>query len=356
MFDDTQPSGRAILMAVLLVGAAVAGVAAAADPQVDDGTLATDDTASQSEIADGYVYENFTANSSLNDTLQYRADSNNTKVEMMVPVDGQNETVYTDTSPELVAWNNTANEGHFNATINRGELADVPGSINENVTGYVQITNNTAVEDPNVTTLTVYFNHTDERSVMFVGDGTVANNSDVGVEHKETLFSLGSFNVTDPLSNDRTHLTTTREVNGSQTDVVVILGNDSAAQDYEDTFGSADAGTWKGTAASYVGDEGAKAYANELPDDVADDASTVTYTQVGGQDALVVETGSAAEDKDSVDIESYSSVSPFAFSTKLDAYGAGAAIGIGGGGVLLIGYLFVVGRPEDEDPEIEVKE
>jgi hypothetical protein len=351
MFND-RLSSRTLLAAVLVIGLA-AGLAAAADPVVDDGTLTNDNTTSESEITDDHTFENFTANESRSSTVQYRTDSNNTKVEILVPVDGQNETVYTNTSAELLEWDSSNNEGQFNVSINHGDLADVPGAINENRTGYLTITNNTEVADPNTTTLTVYFNHTDERSVMYVGDGTVANNSDVGVEHKETLFSVGSVNVTDPRSNDRTHLTTTRNVNGSATDVVVILGNDSVAQDYEDTFGSADAGTWKGTAVHTVEGEGARAYASELPDDVADDASTVTYTQVGGQDALVIETGSAAEDTDSIDVESYSSVSSYAFQTKMDAYGTAAAVGVGGGGVLLIGYLFVFGRPEDEELEIE---
>lgn len=354
MFDsDSRLSGRAILLAVLLVGAVAAGgIATAKDPLVDDGTISGDDTATDSELTphDTLGANNtFEANGSHNTTLQYQADSNNSKVVFETPVDGENVTVYENASPELVAWNNTDNDGHFNVSVSHDELADVPRSINENVTVYATIINNTESNESNETTFPFYIENSDTDSVMYVADSTVANNSDVGVEYKETLFSVAGFNVTDPLSKDWTHLTTTRDVNGSATDVVVILDNDSAAADYEDTFGSADAGTWKGTAVHYVGDEGAKAYASELPDDIDADASAVTYTQVDGQDALVIDVGEEHSDANSVDVESYSSVSSFAYGTKYDAYGGGAAIGIGGGGVLLIGYLFIFGRVDEEE-------
>jgi copper(I)-binding protein len=326
MFNTNPKSRIALALVAMLALSVVGGVALAADPTVDTST--TDATTTTSDVTANYQ---FALNDSVeNQTLQYVADSNNSKVEITTVVDGTNETVYTNASPEQVAWDATNNDGNFNVSIPDEALLDTPGGINSNTTVYVTITNNTEVSEPNETVVEAYVTRGDNTSVVMVGDGTVDEGDDVSVLDEESWYGLQSTDATD--------FSFERDVTENTDTVAVVLSNASATEDFDDVYDGVDSATrpsapWTGDGiVTKVDGQAVAPYLDELPDELDSDVQSVTYEQYGGQQALVYHLDSPEDDTLTVSADSGAG-----FLAVFNAYTLGL------GSILSVSTLFVFG-------------
>lgn len=362
---DLKATVPVLILAVALVVGAMSGATApvgAAQPTIDTST--SDQTSSTTEVQAGDTLgldNSFSANDSNTTTLQYVADSNDSKVRIEGPNGVQ---VYANTSANQVSWNSTQGDGNFNVTVNHGALDDLERGVNENVTTTWYVTNNTSADSPATTNITVYVESDNSKSVEVISDQDVDDGDIVTVE--QDAFEVAGMNITaGPLGADVSTIETeSRNVNGSTTDVAVVFGNESVADDFSSVAEDADSGEKLSSLVSLnrnvvlltdSDDEvtAVPVYFEEAPDDVDEDSTYAVQKDVGGQDGIVVNLGSDFEDASSVEVETAGSAGLFtAFTDYLMAGGSNAmpgmisaltsAIGFGGQGTVTLGALTVI--------------
>ncbi|NHN50038.1 hypothetical protein G9464_20935 [Halostella sp. JP-L12] len=310
------------VLAVALALSVISGGAMAAAPTID--TSATDDTTTTTELQTGSTITNFTANASQATVVQYQADSNESKVE--IAHNGTGDLVYANSTPETVMWNSTDNDGHFNVSVNHGELADLERGINDNVTIEVTAYNNTNVSSPDNTSFTAYVETDDSYAVEYVSASDVDAGNIVDLSEGESFGAFG-VNVSLPYAHaeDYTDLSTTKNVTENTT-VVMALGNGSVAQDFSDSVddtnplpvagSSAEAGDRIWTATAMVDGEAVPVYYEEAPDSANTSDTYAVYTEdLGGSSAVQIMNHGAT---DSVDVDLTGGAS---FSQAFDVYG-----------------------------------
>ncbi|MFW5938322.1 MAG: hypothetical protein ACOCSN_05190 [Halanaeroarchaeum sp.] len=238
------------------------------------------------------------------------------------------------------------------------ELADVPMEIDENVTFTVNYWNESAdAEDRDPENITVYVENTDERSVVSLNDDEVDDSSAFDSVEQKTGDKSEVLGMSIPTTGADYSQYALDNVDASEendTEVVVVLANDTAASDYDDTFGELDSETWKVTSIHNVDGDGARAYA-DAPDtdaiDTDEDAYVVYESDVGGEEAIIYHN---VDDGD--DIEGSST--PVGYLAINDIWGAYGLDGIqsyymAGGpiGAMLILFGSVGRRRTDEREE-----
>lgn len=293
----------AMVFAVVVAGA---GGAAAAPPVIDNST--TDDTTTTSEMVNGTtIGENntFNANSSKASVLQYRADSNSSKV--YITKNGSDTVVYANTSANTVFWNTTDNDGHFNVSVNHGQLADLDRGINSNVTVDVTVVNNTSAANANETTIQVYIETDNSTTVKTIGDSQVGEGATAQAVSEEGFLGINA------LSDDYTEIdTNARAVNGSDTTFTLSLHNQSVKNDYANATGSdVSSGDLMLSMATTLQDGDGKTvptmvYYKQAPDSVSNDTTYGVYKEnVGGEPAIVFHLGSEFDNAQEVSATSY---------------------------------------------------
>lgn len=290
------------VLAVALALSVISGGAMAAAPTIDTST--TDDTATTTELQTGSTITNFTANGSKATVIQYQADSNESKVTIVH--NGTGDQVYANSTPETVFWNNTDNDGHFNVSVNHGELADLERGINDNVTIEVTAFNNTNVSDPANTSFTAYVETDDSYSVEYISDADA--DSDAVTINTADQFSVFDRNFTLPMAQDNSELDTTRNVTENTT-VVMTLGNSTVADDFTSATddispfpggGAAESGDRILTMTTTVDGEAVPVFYEQAPSDLDSNQTYAVYTEDhGGQSALLVKNHGST---DSVDV------------------------------------------------------
>lgn len=356
--SNTKRALAALAMVSVLVVSA--GGALAAAPSVD--TSGSDATSSTSELQDGSTID-FDANSSDEHIVQIIGD-NSTDYGVEFALNDSDHladgTVFA--TNESLTNVSTGSEGtHYNATVSEDELADVPMEVGANIT--MDVTAYQVENASNSTTFQVHLNNTADRTVVYVGDSAADDSDLVDVSEDEgTDIPLTDSSVNIPLLDGADKSTITAEdakVNGSSTDVVVVLGNDTVADDYDESVGSLDDSAWNPDAGvSFVEDQGVRMFNSELPDDLDLDTTTMTYEEdVGGQAALVYDLGDDAEDESSVDVTAHSSAG---LRTQAEAYGWTTAVfgpsvaGFSLGALILFGYRRRQQRDATTTDEAEV--
>lgn len=329
MKHNPRAAAFAALLAVTVVLGAMSGATApvgAAAPTIDTST--TDDTTTVTDVQNEDtigVNNSFEASGSNSTTVQYVADSNNSKVYIEGP-DGVQ--VYENTSADTVNWNTSSMNGNFNVSVNHGALDDLERGINQNVTTTWYVTNNTSAASPETTNFTVYVESDDSKSVEVISDADVDEGDIASVT--ENSYEVLDYNITaGPLWADKSDLETeSRDVNGSATDVVVVLGNSSVQEDFtsitEDVSDGAKLSSFTSLNRNVVlvtnSDDETMAvpvYFNDVPDDVEDSSTYVVQKDVGGQESLVLNLGDSYEDADSVSVKAVGGAGLF---TYMDEY------------------------------------
>jgi len=349
----TRRTAIVVLVAVLVAFAPLAGLAGGAAPSIDNNPTPEDATSTQSEILDGGNLTNFSANSSQNTTFQHITDSNDTKVEILANNDSY--VAYANSSTAHVANNSTSNTDNHNVTVGHDELADVEHGIGENTTMTYKMYNNTSVSSPDTSNITFYLEWDNQTTVQNVDDSDVDDGDVVSVA--EDPFEVAGTNLTmGPLGADNARVETDeRSVNGTDTDVVVVLSNSTVNDDFDAAASDASSGDelsgFKLTRTAVVmtvDDEvvAVPVYQSSTPSGVDDTDDTYALYQddFGGEDALVINLG--ADDFDSPDDVEVDAVGNAGLTTFMTTYTQTAVENLmgamGAGASVLVSGLFAV--------------
>lgn len=338
--NSTTKRVVALAMVAAMLGAA--GPAAAdygTAPAID--SSGTDDTGSMSEVQqDDTLGENntFAANSSKTKTFQWIAATNNTSIEFR-----NNETgilTHTNSTPATVVWNSTDSDGHFNATVDHGEFADVEHATGENVTIEARMINDTSVDDANQTTsnMTFYIEWDNSTSVQNIDSSDVGDNS-IATVTDETMSVLGKNITFGPAGETSADVETNeRSVNGSNTDVILAFSNSSTQDMFDDAASDASSGDKLSSLTSMTrtavtvsdGDTtvAVPVYQESAPDSVDENDTYAVYKSVGGTQALVVNLGDTFSDSSSVTVHAIGSAG---VTDMLPAYASAATGSLFGG-------------------------
>lgn len=209
------------LMALAVALAAVGAVTAA--PGSIDGTPPADTTTTVYMGADKTIQTNFTANGSINYALPILNATGASADDLAMNVSKGGATYYTFTG----TWN-SYNSGESDTStdyihnVSGADLADVPMNINENVTLNVTYWNESA-SSPTPTTIQVYVENGDERSVQRVEDGAAT-----------TTVETVSPPAYRPFAEDYdvASVDDTVKVNGSATDVIYTLSTSNVSSPF----------------------------------------------------------------------------------------------------------------------------
>lgn len=303
-------TAAALAMAILIVTAGAGGATAAA-PTTNTST--TNDTTFTSEATDGATLgENntFEANDSVATVHSFISDSNETKQY----ITAKGTTVYTNSSGDVVNYNATTGEATVNVSVNHGALADMEHGIGANVSTTWYMVNNTSATDPGESNITVYVEWDNSTTVQNIDD------SDVEAEDVVTVTNdSGPYGLTfGPLGTTTTDVETDdRTVNGSNTDVVIALSNQSALDMFDESVSEASSGDklsklWSGTRTVATVSDGDKTvavpvYYESAPDDVEETSTYAVYKDVGGTQSLVINLGDSFDDSDEVSVKAIGS-------------------------------------------------
>jgi len=294
-------------MALMLISAG-AGGATATVSNVD--TSGTDATSSTSEVQSGTnVHMNNTTGA-----VTYQVIATNATTDPVTKV-VDNGSGYVAAENGSMANISVGSEGtHFNATIEKSALADVEHGIGENVTVEFRAFNNSSADTADVNT-TAYLEFDNSTTVQNIDD------SDVEAENVVTVTNnTGVLGTTiGPLGTTKADIETDdRKVNGSETDVVIALSNQSARDMFDEGVSESSAGDkisklWSGTrtVATISDGDGNKVavpvFYEEAGDDVEESDTYAVYKEVGGTQSLVVNLGDSFEDSDEVSVNAIGS-------------------------------------------------
>lgn len=294
--------GGTVAVALLVALAVLATPGLAAAPTVDTESTATTTT---SNVTDGTVIAGFEANSSNSSYLEANFDSANASVEIIDPDTG---VVHATNDSDGMEVTNSS-ENYYAWDIGHDELATIPHGANENKSVTIKLINNTDVDNPDTTEITVYLETVDDRAVVYGGAEAAAGNVgdvDVTTEVDEPplgLSILGSNSSTTSVSADSVSLGNTSE----GTTVHVIAANTSGEDPFsaasEDGFlmGTSD-GDFIDAHQLQVAGHNHAVFLSEAPDGVVDGYTYGVTETVNGEDAYAVHIGDDYSGESSVDI------------------------------------------------------
>lgn len=225
----------ALLLSLGGMGMAVADYTA--PPSID--TSGSDDTSTASDLTDGDTINVTRDGSSSNWTAQYIAATNNSEFRLENEENG-NQTVVTNSSPETVLWNTTDNDGHFNVTVEESSLLATDHTINENVTLGARFVNDTTNDTEVTGHATIYAEFGNNSSVRVIGDDEVDEEDIVTVEESDRTVPLTNLAIPTLGVDQSTIETESRSVDGTNTEVALVLDNSSVADDYDSAVSSAE--------------------------------------------------------------------------------------------------------------------
>jgi hypothetical protein len=281
--NHTKSSALAVaLVGILLLSAGAAAVA----PTVDTETTTT---ATTSEVTDGTVITNFTANASQTSTIQAGFDSQNPKVAVL---NEDNETIKSYTGSDLTATGDDGSTYYYNASVNHSVWNDVPIEPNGTTTVYLKLVNNTEATNPDTTNVSITLEGAEGRTVQVV-------DSDLGSD----VFSTSSAGFTVPFTSTTvsipfigssgdtsTYSPSSVPINGSNSTVKIAYRNSTGASSLSSVVDGLSGGAWAKSIVMSSDKGPIKVYADSVPSDV--NTSNTYAVHDTDNDDLTVHTGS----------------------------------------------------------------
>ena len=217
MNHNTKRLTAALMAAILMV--AMAPMAGLAAPGSIDGSQ-TDDT-TEVYVQDGKTMDDaFNASGDTDWNMTVQSVPDGTDLAMNVSKDGTTYYEFTGTFGDYADGDpdaDTTTNGKYHA-FSDSELADVPMSINENVSLNVTYWNASA-DSPTPTTVTVEVQNTDERSVNEAAEGNAATELFTA---EEPLYRGGD-------EYDAVEVDDTVDVNGTNTNVIYTFSGENVS-------------------------------------------------------------------------------------------------------------------------------
>jgi hypothetical protein len=273
MTSNQRRLALAGLLAILVVAAPPV---AAQAPTVDTETTTT---STVSEVTDGMTVQNFTANGSLNSTLQASYDSTNPKVEVLNEDD---EVITSYTAADMTKTGSTSTLEYYNLSVAHDVWDDVPITPGEDVEVHLKLYNNTEASTMDTTLVNITLSGASGRTVTPVADpGTTE-----AVSVETPAFSLGFLDWGDTAA---TYKPSSVPINGSNSTVTVTYSNGTAIDALDLATTDADTGDRVKKVAINTDNGPVKAYVDEAPADVN---TSATYAIVDpAANEVVIHTG-----------------------------------------------------------------
>lgn len=301
----------AVGLAAIMLLAMAAGPAMAAAPTVDTETT---DTSTQSDVTDGSNVTGFEASSDNNTYLEASFDSTNASIEIVDPDSGvvhasNDSDAMTQTAAVDSDSDGTNDTWYYAWNVSHDELATMPMDAGENKSITVRFINDTSLDNPDTTEITIYLENVEDRAVVYAGSEAAAGNvSGVEVTSETDEPFIGLFSSAEDSTTVEADSVDLGN-NTSSTTVTVIAADTGGA----DVFGQAEASKLVGSygAGDYMsshalvidGEQHAVfSGAGEAPtDELATDVTYAETTTVDGEDAYQITVGD--EHSGAVDIE-----------------------------------------------------
>lgn len=297
------------LLLVLVVLTAGAGVAYAAAPSVDTETA---DTSQTSDLTDGGTQ---TYNATTNSNFSYSADSADAEVKVK-----QNGTVLNTFSPTNYSAVNTTGTSdpdvwYYNVSV-ADDGSDYTGLIadaNENVSLTYTIINNSTLDNPNTTNVTVYFENGEEHAFTRADSAEIA-------EEDGVLSSL-SMPFSDDSSVKAAKATKTIGIDKNTTTVTFESNQQNLTDALGETHSAAKSSGYTTAGAVTVDGELVPLFTSSA--DVPDWMNNQTYATVDDSGTVTIE--NLDSDKYEIDVGVVGNENPGFFATfqMLRSYDAG---------------------------------
>ncbi len=240
MDNDTSINRRVLvtLAIVAVVVAGTSGLAYAAAPSVSSGTDTGAPTGSDSELKAG---DTITYNESTNSTLTYQADSPNSSVEIRQNGSYLLSTFENGTADEMtLIGTDDGGDEYINLTLADDETAyaGVEADAGANITMEYRLINDTELDNPDTTNVTLYWENDDNKSFIR-GESDETETAEVGLTASiaSSIPLVGSKNTTNPAKVEQDI-----GVNGADQEEITVYVESTDAEDaLTETYDSADA-------------------------------------------------------------------------------------------------------------------
>lgn len=301
MRHNLKAGGIGLLAIAVALAMLVAPVMAAA-PTVDTETT---DTATTSDLTDGTTI-NFSANSSTKSYIEGSFDSTNASIEIVDPATGEVHASNDSAAMKQTFSNSTSSTYYYAWNMTHSSLATMPMDAGQNKSVTIRFINDTSLESPDTTEITVYLQNSDDRAVVYAGDGAAAGTVtglDVTTETDDGIPLFGSNSSTTTIEADNVGLGT----NATGTTVHVIAANTSG----EDPFTEATDSKWGGSYAESELHKGHRlniaghkhaVFHTSTPDYLVDGYTYATTDEINGHDAYTVHVADDYSGESSLDI------------------------------------------------------
>ena len=259
--QDSWARTALLVLGVVMVVTGSMGVVLAAAPTVDTETTETN---TQSDLTDGTTINGFEANGSNETRVEAKFDSDKPKIEFQDP--DTNEVLLTLDSDDLNETNSSQN--YYGDNLSHDEFSQFPMAPGENKSITVQFINNTNPSNPDTTNITVYFENSQDRGVVYVGE-SLASGNDVEIDSDGFTVLNRSF-----FANEYFRIEHTVESGGSNATTTFALANTSVADRVSQSHEDATREEWVSSTLMTVDGEPVRVYDTTAPDDVANGSST----------------------------------------------------------------------------------
>lgn len=320
--------GGIATVAVLLALAMLVAPAMAAAPTVDTETTATSTT---SDWTDGSSVNGFEANSSNTSWIEANFDSANASIEIVDPdtgvVHASNDSDAMGLTKNDSSGDGSTDEWFYNWNLSHDELATMPHDAGENKSITVRFINDSSMDSPDTTEITVYLDAVDERAVVYAGSEAQAGNvADVDASTEQPEGILATVGI-----KSDSHLVEADNVglgnNSTGTTVTVVAANTSGvdvfSQAEDKKIGSYEEGDFMKTHTLSIEGHKHAVFMGPAPtEDLADGYTFGEATTVNGHDAYQIHVDEDYDGQSNIDVSTSANDGPFfTFDIKSDAYG-----------------------------------
>lgn len=307
-----------LVMVVLMLGAPLTGSVTA---DVTGTDTEASDTSFQSEIQANDNVTDVTKNDSAVHSTTVTAENATTDPVMEIHGNNSEEIIHENASMTEVSADQPGGS-YWNGSFSEADVIDVERSPNENVTVVFWYYNNSTDDSVDHEINPVFLEFGDNRSVERVTDDDVDESPDdmTLTIHEDDPREVFGANIPFTGKDRSTISAEDRSVNGSDSDVVLVLSNSTVEDDFDRAATDAASGDKLSNAGLFSGrtkvlvesDDAivaAPVFYESVPDSVDDDTTYAVYDEdFGGETSVVVNLGSEFDDADEVTVRAAGNV------------------------------------------------
>lgn len=308
-------AGLAVIMAIMMItGGAMAAIS------FDNETT---NTGSTSDLVGGetvYDLDDDTVNKTIEVQSDNATDGDSFTTQVIVndtnhPNDGR--VVYEDSSTTWTATNSSA--GHYEATYNHAELfTELQRGINDDVNVDIKVIAEEGTDAEESTSISITASNGDTTAVEVVTEGDLNNSDNVETVSEDGILGT-SFGA-----EDYAHVSGEKNINGSNTDVRVVLAESTVEQKFVDHYDDESVESGETLGKMTLGeDDRLDTFADNAGSDVDSSDSYTVFDrspEYGENAHLTYSLGEDYDDKKSIEYDAYGIVD-MPFKQSFDIFG-----------------------------------